>query len=293
VTPTSTPTLPTPGQNLALGHPATASTTWSASYAPAAAFDGSDTTRWAASAGSTVNQWIAVDLGALSTYDRVVLKEISFARVSSFKIQSSNDGTTYVDISGASGTTIGAAKTVTFAAVASRHVRVFIVGATQEPTLNDIQVLSASGPPAPTPTPTPTAPPSGINLALNRPATSSTSWSASYDAAKAVDGSDGTRWSASSGSSANQWLAVDLGAAPAYDRVVLEEISFARVTAFKLQSSNDGVTYADIPGTAGTTIGASKAVTFTARTARYVRLLITAATAEPTINELQVLSAGS
>src|SRR5687767_7007600 len=49
------------------------------------------------------------------------------------------------------------------------------------------------------------------NLALNRPATASSTWSATYDPPKAVDSNDTTRWSAASGQWTNQWVRIDLG----------------------------------------------------------------------------------
>src|SRR5207248_3224770 len=107
--------------NLALNKTATASSTWSASYTAPMAVDGNTTSRWSAASGQTNNQWLLVDLGATTAYDSVVIKEISFPRVTAFKVQSSADGTTFTDL--ASGTTIGAALTVPFTAVSSRYVR--------------------------------------------------------------------------------------------------------------------------------------------------------------------------
>jgi hypothetical protein len=139
----------------------------------------------------------------------------------------------------------------------------------------------------PTPTPTSTAP----NLALNKPATASTTWSTSYTAAKTLDGRTDTRWSAASGKTTAQWVRVDLGTGTAFARVVIKEPSaYPRVTSFRLQSSNDGTTFADIGSGAGTTIGTAKTLSFTAVTARYVRLFVATATDVPTIAEIEVYS---
>lgn len=124
------------------------------------------------------------------------------------------------------------------------------------------------------------------NAPLAGTATASTIWSASYDAPKAVDGSDTTRWSAASGQLTNQWVRLDFGLAKTFSHVVIKEISYQRVTAYKLQTSSDGTTFTDISGTAGTTIGALKDITFSAKTARYLRLYLTSASAVPTINEI-------
>ncbi|HXF11017.1 MAG TPA: hypothetical protein VN625_09540, partial [Desulfuromonadaceae bacterium] len=48
-----------------------------------------------------------------------------------------------------------------------------------------------------------------LNLALNKTATASSTWSSSYSAAMALDGSDASRWSAASGQTNNQWVLID------------------------------------------------------------------------------------
>ncbi|WP_282940003.1 discoidin domain-containing protein [Paenibacillus sp. RC67] len=129
-------------------------------------------------------------------------------------------------------------------------------------------------------TPTPT------NLALNKTATASTEWSATYAAGKAFDGTTSTRWASASGTNAGQWLRVDLGSSQTYSKVVIQETNFANITSFKLQSSNDGSTFTDI--TSGTTIGASKTITFSPVTSRYIRLNVVSASDEANVNEFEV-----
>lgn len=129
---------------------------------------------------------------------------------------------------------------------------------------------------------------SGTNLALNKTGTASSTWSSTYTAAKALDGTTSTRWSAASGQTADQWLAVSFGASTTCSKVVVKETSYERVTSYKLQYSDDGTTYTDIPGTSGTSIGASKTITFAPVTAKYIRLYINTANNVPTINELEV-----
>lgn len=126
------------------------------------------------------------------------------------------------------------------------------------------------------------------NLALNKTASASTTWSSSYDAPKAFDGSDSTRWSAASGNTANQWISVNLGSSVSVGRVIIKEINYQRVTSYKLQYSNDGSTYTDIAGTSGSSIGANKTISFSPVTAKYIRLYINSSSDVPTINEIQV-----
>jgi hypothetical protein len=155
-TPVSTPT-PTPppgklGTNLALNKPSSASTNWSSSFNSPKAFDGSDSSRWSASAGSAQNQWLGVDLQSPKAYNCVVMKEISFIRVTSHVLQSSDDGINYYDIQGTEGGPIGALKTTCFDTVTSRYVRLFInesraSGALKEPTINEVGVYFQDRPP--------------------------------------------------------------------------------------------------------------------------------------------------
>jgi hypothetical protein len=268
----ATYTISSASTNLALNQTASASTTWSATYDAAKAVDGSTSTRWSAASGQTSNQWLLVDLGVGATFGSVVIKEISFARVTAFKIQTSNDGSTFTDR--ATGTTIGATKTVSFTPVTARYARLFITSASGDPTIDEFEVWG-----------TVIVPP--VNLALNQTASASSIWSATYAASKAVDGStSSSRWSAASGQTANQWVLVDLGATHTFANVVIKEVSYARVTAFKVQTSTDGTTFTD--RATGTTIGANKSVSFTAVSARYVRLYLTSASDVPTIDEFEV-----
>src|SRR5260370_1047205 len=81
------------------------------------------------------------------------------------------------------------------------------------------------------------------NLALNKPATASSTENAGTPAADAVDGNTGTRWS--SAFSDPQWLEVDLGSSQAICQVVLQwETAYA--TAFQIQTSADGTTWTTI-----------------------------------------------
>ncbi|TXK83813.1 discoidin domain-containing protein [Paenibacillus sp. N3.4] len=137
----NTTTLAT-GGNLALGKTYNASSVWSVAYPASNAFDADVTTRWSAASGSLNNQWVSFDFNAATTYSRVVIKETSFQRVTSYKLQSSNDGTTYTDIAGTTGTTIGASKTISFTPVTSRYLRLYMSTASAVPTINEIEVYN-------------------------------------------------------------------------------------------------------------------------------------------------------
>jgi beta-glucanase (GH16 family) len=80
--------------NLALNMPATESG-HEAAFTANAAFDGNTGTRW--SSLFSDSQWISVDLGAVKTISRVKLNwETAYGK--GYKLQVSNDGTTWVDV---------------------------------------------------------------------------------------------------------------------------------------------------------------------------------------------------
>ena len=112
----------------------------------------------------------------------------------------------------------------------------------------------------------------GINLALNHPATSSGNENAGLGPNNAVDGNLTTRWS--SAFVDPSWLEVDLGAAKTIGQVVLRwENAYAK--AYQIQVSNDEQTwttaYTQSVGTGGV-----ENLTFPPVSGRYVRMFGTA-----------------
>lgn len=105
-----------------------------------------------------------------------------------------------------------------------------------------------NGTSGPTPTPTKTAtitqtPVPSSNLALNKPATSSSNETTALTPNLAVDGNTSTRWA--SAFSDPQWIQVDLGTLQTINRVLLNwEAAYA--TAYQIQTSNDGTTWTTI-----------------------------------------------
>jgi F5/8 type C domain-containing protein/glycosyl hydrolase family 64 (putative beta-1,3-glucanase) len=93
------------GTNLALHHPATASSTENAGTPASAAVDGNTGTRW--SSGFSDPQWLQVDLGGPATVCQVVLNW-EVAHATAFQVQLSADGggwsTVYSTTTGTGGT---------------------------------------------------------------------------------------------------------------------------------------------------------------------------------------------
>jgi hypothetical protein len=233
---------------LSQGKPATASSMENAATPASAASAFSDP------------QWLRVDLGAAANLTQVILNwEAAYARA--FQIQLSDNGTSWTTIFS---TTTGSGGNQTLTVTGTgRYVR--MLGTTRATaygySLWEFQVFGEFVQP----------PQCGTNVALNRPAAASSTESAATPAAAAVDGNTTTRWS--SAFSDPQWLRVDLGAATAVCRVVLNwEAAYAR--AFQVQVSNDTVSWTTIHSTT-TGTGGNQTLAVTG-TGRYVRVLGTA-----------------
>ena len=123
-------------------------------------------------------EWLRVDLGALYNVSRVNLNWENNGK--SYTIETSTDGTTWQPAYSTS-TGPGGVNNVTFTAVSARFVRVTGTLRVNQYgySLYEMQVFAAS---------------STTNLALNKPATSSSVENATMGPALAVDGNGNTRW---------------------------------------------------------------------------------------------------
>ncbi|MGH7598227.1 MAG: fibronectin type III domain-containing protein [bacterium] len=119
----------------------------------------------------------------------------------------------------------------------------------------------------------------GANLALNKPATA-TSTLSTYSADKAVDNDwSATFWSSvdltQSGVSQTQWWSVDLQSPQNFSRIIMQwSISGNHAKSYELQVSNDNGNWSSVYSTT-TGDGGVDDVTFAPQTARYVRLYMT------------------
>ncbi|MCL5282753.1 MAG: choice-of-anchor D domain-containing protein, partial [Planctomycetes bacterium] len=113
-------TITAAAANLALGKTAVASTIQNASFPASYATDGDIDSRWGSQYSD--NEWFYVDLGSVYTINRVVmLWTVAYAR--SFKLQVSNDATTWTDVYSTTAG-VGGTEDITLASPASgRYVR--------------------------------------------------------------------------------------------------------------------------------------------------------------------------
>ncbi len=122
---------------ISIGKRAKASGQWSTAYRAARAFDADESTRWGG-APDTKSGWLAVDLGAEQTFDRVFISE-GWDRVRSFELQMKKGDSWQTFFRG---TTIGEDFSATFPPVTARHVRLNMPEAIHVPTIWEFHLFA-------------------------------------------------------------------------------------------------------------------------------------------------------
>jgi hypothetical protein len=123
---------------LSTGKPARASSEWGAGYSAAKANDDDPETRWGAAPHSR-SGWLEIDLESEQSIGGAEIWEIEFPRVQAFSVDV-QQGETWQEV--ARGTTISGKKTLTFAPVKTRRLRLTIHEASEVPTLEEFRVLA-------------------------------------------------------------------------------------------------------------------------------------------------------
>lgn len=132
----------------------------------------------------------------------------------------------------------------------------------------------------------PPQPPNPPPVSQGKPAKASGEWSSMYDAAKAVDGDELSRWSAQKDAT-NGWLEVDLEQETAIDRAVVMEMEYRQTQEWALETKaeNEWKVLAS-----GKTLEFVQEIRFPPVKARFVRLNIMKSIKPPTIFEFQVFA---
>ncbi|WP_328653663.1 ThuA domain-containing protein [Micromonospora sp. NBC_00330] len=244
---------PEPGANLARGKPARASS-FEGAFTAANAFDGVAGTRWGSAFGDP--QWIDVDLGATYAVNRVKLTwEAAYG--SGYQIQTSPDAVNFTTIRTVTGGD-GGVEDLTGLSGSGRYIRLLGTarGTAWGYSLFEFEVYGGTGSPT------------GGNLLLNKPTSTSSNEGADVSGAQAVDGSLTTRWSSTF--SDPQWIRVDLGSATAIGRVKLSwEAAYS--SAYQIQTSNDGTTWTTVKTVTGADGGVDEHTALGAN-GRYLRI---------------------
>jgi len=141
-------------------------------------------------------------------------------------------------------------------------------------TLRKVGALIKNPPPSPPPA-----------VSKGKPAKASSVWGSGYEADKAVDGDEGTRWGAAPDARSG-WLEVDLGKVTTVTSALIDEAGYGRVRKFSIEAKQ-GDTWTVLAS--GTAAGDKKTIQFKSPAkAQLFRLNILEAGEVPTIGEFQL-----
>lgn len=205
--------------------------------------DGNGTTVWSSNGYATSNntEWIYINTGAVNKIDGVRLtpRANGYGFPVDFKFQSSNDASTWTDISGASYTNYAnpgsTVQTFKFnSTVSAQYIRLYATklgldnGTTYYLQLADFKV----------------------DMLAKRTTTASSSISG-WDVSKAADNQPNTYWSSNGYSSANntEWVYADMGSQQNWSGLrIRPRPDYCFPVNFKIQYSNDASTWTDVTG---------------------------------------------
>jgi hypothetical protein len=252
------------------GWTATASPT-STTDVPAHALDGVESSRWTTGAVQANGQWFKLDMKASTAINKLVLDATDSASdyPRGYSVTLSADDVTYTaPIATGAGT--GAIVTITFPTQSARYVKITQTGsATNWWSIDELNVYGPGGAPALT------------AYARTGWVASAQSTSGSDLPANALDGNSATRWSdgvpQSTMTSPAQYYQVDMGVSQTFSQITLDAAGNA---GDYLRNYQILVGTTSPPGTSvatGTATGALTTISFPSTTARYIRVVQTAA----------------
>ncbi len=252
------------------------------------ALDGNVNTRWDTTALQTYGQWYTLDMKEDRTFNSIVMDTTGSAGdyPRGYEVYVSNDGTGF-GTPVASGNGYDAVTVVSFPVQTARYIKVVQTGTSGG--YWSIHEFYVYGPGSSTPDPDPDPAP------LDR-----TGWTASASnngvaAAYALDGNADTRWDTTAVQTNGQWYTIDMKSDKTFDTIVLDTTGspddYPR--GYQVFVSADGTNFGSaIAAGAGT--GAVTAITFSPRTARYIRIVQTGSTPSFywSIHELNIYNSG-
>jgi hypothetical protein len=240
--------------NLALNRPVTVSSTEAGGNVASYAVDNSYSTRWSSAYADP--QYIIVDLGANYNVNRVKITwEAAYAK--NYQIQYSTDNIGWTTARTISNNTTLVNDNTGLTGTA-RYVKIY--GTTRATTFGySIYALEVYGSPVG----------GSVNLAYNRPVTTTSNENTTNTGAKAVDANGTTRWSSAYAN--NQNFVVDLGANYNVNRVKIAwEAAYAK--DYQIQFSTDNVNWTTVREFWGKTSAATDDQTGITGTARWVKI---------------------
>lgn len=230
------------------------------------ASDGNAGTRWAA-VTNTYPQWWKVDLGSsmnLTKLDSLWYNSTTYPRSYQYKIEGSNDDVTYTTILDKSSNTTQGTTSDTITGT-YRYVRVTVTGSSYSGGSASAYEFNVYGDSVQT----------GQVVSQGKSATAS-SVQTGYAISNGNDGNMTNRWAAVT-NTYPQWWKVDLGSSMPITKLEsywYNSTTYPRYYGYKIEGSNDDVTYTTILDKTSNTTQGTTTDTFTG-TYRYVRVTVT------------------
>jgi len=236
-------------------------------FPPSSAIDGIESllNGWWSAYGTSLPQWLKLDLGSLVSINQVVTHFYDGdARTYTYYVEVSTDGSSWVNVVPVR--TGNGSVTDTFPTVTARFVRITVTGNTANKNAHIIETSVYS--------------PSGSEARVVVVGASSSSNDGGFPPSSAIDGIESllNGWWSAYGTSLPQWLKLDLGSLVSINQVVTHFYDGdARTYTYYVEVSTDGSSWVNVvPVRTG---NGSVTDTFPTVTARFVRITVTGNTA--------------
>jgi hypothetical protein len=226
--------------------------------------DGRWDTRWTTGTNAVSGQWFKIDLGSTQTFSRIVLDDTGDGSdyPPAYDVYVSSDGSTWGSPI-TSGTGSAPLLTINFSNQSARYIKIQLTaGNTHWWSIREAFVYT-------------TASTADTQLARNGWTVSASNNSSS--APLAIDSALSTRWDTGMNAVSGQWYKVDLGAQTTVDRIEFSSYTDSNdyPPSYTVSVSTDDSTYNSVAS--GSPAAGFVSATFTAQTARYLKITCTAA----------------
>ncbi len=231
---------------------------------PANAIDGNINTRFSSDAVAASGMFFQVNMGSAQNFNQIVMDSGpstgDYAR--GFNVEVSTNGTTFTSVTTGTGTS--SPETVTFAAQTAQYIRVVLTAPSPTSWWSIASFTAFNG---------------SAETALSRTGwvTSTNTAAAGADVpANAIDGNINTRFSSDAVAASGMFFQVNMGSTQNFNQIVMDSGpstgDYAR--GFNVEVSTDGTTFTSVA--TGTGTASPETATFTAQTAQYIRVVLTA-----------------
>lgn len=230
---------------------------------PANALDWNTGTRWSTGAPQAAGQWFQVNMGAKKVIDQVSFETRSDQRWDfprGYQIQVSNDGSAWTTVKTGNGW--GWKQAITFDPQVAQYVRVTQTGT--GPDWWSMAELHVYG---------------ELPLTTSGWTATASVTQAGSSPANAIDGNAASRWTTGTAQASGQYFQVDFGQSQTFNRLLLDAGASTGdyPRGYQIQVSANGSSWTTVASGAGS--GPAVLALFGVQVARYVRIMLTAASA--------------